>query len=271
MYWIAISIGKSPSFSIYIGFGCNFSLFLFKYSTKDFKPPSKQKSAFLGVSSLKSSTIMWSPFVKNAISLNLVSNTSNWYSNVSKIVPSAKNLTVVPVLSESPILFKLSTTFPLWNFIWNIPPSLWIVTSVHSDNALTTDAPTPCRPPDTLYPLSPPNFPPACNFVYTVSAADIFVFGCISTGIPLPSSSTFIIFPGSIVTCIFLQYPAKASSTALSTISYTKWWSPLIDTLPIYIPGLFLTASSPSSTWICSALYSCSNFSMLFLLIFQSF
>ena len=30
----------SPSFSIYIGVLCNFSLFLFKYSTKDTKPPS---------------------------------------------------------------------------------------------------------------------------------------------------------------------------------------------------------------------------------------
>ena len=55
-----------------------------------------------------------------------------------------------------------------------------------------------------------------------ISAAEIFVLGCISTGIPLPSSSTLIIFPFSIVTLIFLQYPANASSTELSTISYTK-------------------------------------------------
>ena len=55
-----------------------------------------------------------------------------------------------------------------------------------------------------------------------LSAADNPVFLCFSTGIPLPSSSTEIIFPGSIFTFIFLQYPASASSTELSTISYTK-------------------------------------------------
>ena len=33
-------------------------------------------------------------------------------------------------------------------------------TSNHSERALTTDAPTPCKPPETLYP-PPPNFPPA--------------------------------------------------------------------------------------------------------------
>ena len=143
MYWIAISIGKSPSFSIYIGVGCNFSLFLFRYSTNEISPPSKQKSAVFGVSSLVSCSVMCSPFVRKAISLNLFSNTSNSYCSVSKIVSSARNLTVVPVLSEFPIFVRLSTTFPLSNFIWKIPPSLWIVTSVHSDNAFTTDAPTP--------------------------------------------------------------------------------------------------------------------------------
>ncbi len=39
---------------------------------------------------------------------------------------------------------------PFWNTF----------TSSHSDKALTTDAPTPCNPPDTLYP-PPPNLPPA--------------------------------------------------------------------------------------------------------------
>ncbi len=41
--------------------------------------------------------------------------------------------------------------------------------------------------------------------IYTVSAVDIFVFGCISTGIPLPLSWTVITFPGSIVTFISVQ------------------------------------------------------------------
>ena len=41
--------------------------------------------------------------------------------------------------------------------------------------------------------------------VYTVSAVEICVFGCISTGIPLPLSSTLITFPGSIITFISVQ------------------------------------------------------------------
>ncbi len=38
------------------------------------------------------------------------------------------------------------------------------LTVSHSESALTTDAPTPWRPPDTLYP-PPPNFPPAWRTV----------------------------------------------------------------------------------------------------------
>ena len=49
------------------------------------------------------------------------------------------------------------------------------LTSNHSDNAFTTEAPTPCKPPDTLYP-PPPNFPPACNTVKIVSTVEIPVF-----------------------------------------------------------------------------------------------
>ena len=55
------------------------------------------------------------------------------------------------------------------------------------------------------------------HLVYEI--VDIPVLGCISTGIPLPLSSTLIIFPGSIIIFISEQYPAKASSTQLSTIS----------------------------------------------------
>ena len=132
---------------------------------------------------------------------------------------SAKNLTFVPVPFALPITSNFWVVFPFSNFIWYKLPSLFIVTSVQLDKAFTTDAPTPWRPPDTLYPLSPPNFPPACKTVYTVSAVEIPVLGWISTGIPLPLSSTLIMFPGSIITFISVQYPAKASSTPLSTIS----------------------------------------------------
>ena len=57
-----------------------------------------------------------------------------------------------------------------------------------------------------------------------------------------------------IVTVIFLQYPAKASSMELSITSKTMWCKPDPSSVsPIYIPGLFLTASKPFKTLIESA------------------
>ena len=49
-------------------------------------------------------------------------------------------------------------------------PSRFTSTRSVSESAFTTETPTPCRPPDTLYP-SPPNLPPACSFVSTTSSA----------------------------------------------------------------------------------------------------
>ena len=55
--------------------------------------------------------------------------------------------------------------------LYTLPP--WqISTSSQLERAFTTDAPTPCRPPDTLYP-PPPNLPPACRIVNTTSTAGI--------------------------------------------------------------------------------------------------
>ena len=76
---------------------------------------------------------------------------------------------------------------------------LCIVTSSHSDKAFTTDAPTPCNPPDTLYP-PPPNLPPACKIVKTTSTAGKPALWLIPTGIPLPLSITVIELSSLIVT-----------------------------------------------------------------------
>ena len=70
---------------------------------------------------------------------------------------------------------------------------------------------------------------------------------------PRPLSVTVMVSPGLMVTVISVQYPARASSMALSTISYTRWCRPEADVEPIYIPGRLRTASSPSSTWISEA------------------
>ena len=51
------------------------------------------------------------------------------------------------------------------------------------------------------------------------SAADFFSPLCMSTGIPLPSSLTVIVPSELILTFIFLQWPASASSMELSTTS----------------------------------------------------
>ena len=83
-------------------------------------------------------------------------------------------------------------------------PSLLIFNFNFSESALTTETPTPCNPPDTLY-ESWSNLPPACNCVIITSAADIFSPLCISTGIPLPSSSTVTVLSVLIETVIFLQ------------------------------------------------------------------
>ena len=56
------------------------------------------------------------------------------------------------------------------------------------DSALTTELPTPCRPPETAYPL-PPNLPPACRIVSTTSTVDFFSIGWMSTGMPRPLST----------------------------------------------------------------------------------
>ena len=59
---------------------------------------------------------------------------------------------------------------------------------------------------------------------------------------------------------IFDAKPATASSIELSNTSETRWWSPLLSVPPIYIPGRFLTGSSPSRTSIDDASYTCFDF-----------
>ena len=75
-------------------------------------------------------------------------------------------------------------------YVWRqTKPSLWISTSIRVDSALTTETPTPCRPPETAYAL-PSNLPPACSMVSATSTPGFFSFGCMSTGMPRPLSMT---------------------------------------------------------------------------------
>src|SRR5579864_1316036 len=58
------------------------------------------------------------------------------------------------------------------------------------------------------------------------------------------------------VTSILLAKPASASSTDLSTTSYTRWCSPISPLEPMYMAGRKRTASMPPRTFISSAVYS---------------
>ena len=128
---------------------------------------------------------------------------------------------------------------------------------------MTTDTPTPCRPPEISY-TSCENLPPACSCVIITSAADIPSPLWIPTGIPRPSSDTDAELSVYNVTTILLQCPANASSIELSTTSYNMWCNPLISSvLPMYIPGRFRTASRPLRTLIESASYNERSFSCI--------
>ena len=62
-----------------------------------------------------------------------------------------KKLICVPVFLELLIDFNGFTAFPFLNSIKNFFPSLSIVNSNFSESAFTTETPTPCNPPETLY------------------------------------------------------------------------------------------------------------------------
>ena len=128
-------------------------------------------------------------------------------------------------------------------------PSLWTSTFTNVERAFTTEIPTPWRPPLTVY-APDSNFPPACKVVKTVVRAETFVFGWGFTGIPLPLSSTVTDPFFSKETFISEHLPAIASSTELSTTSQMRWCKPFGPVDPIYIAGLFLTASRPSRIFI---------------------
>ena len=136
---------------------------------------------------------------------------------------------------------------PRLKLIAQVCPLRSTSTSSREDRALTTLAPTPCRPPDAAY-EPPPNLPPACSFVNTTSTPDRPVFGSTSTGMPRPSSATSTEPSRCSTTSIVWQWPPSASSTALSMISHRQCMSPRESVEPMYMPGRLRTASRPSRT-----------------------
>ena len=57
------------------------------------------------------------------------------------------------------------------------------------------------------------------NELNTTSRAGLPVWGWMSTGMPRPLSVTVMVLPGLMVTVMSVQWPARASSMELSTIS----------------------------------------------------
>src|SRR5687768_8547623 len=89
------------------------------------------------------------------------------------------------------------------------------------------------------------------------SSALFLLVGCLSIGIPRPSSSIVIDEPSLCsVTHIFEAWPFIASSMELSRISQTRWCRPALPTPPMYMPGRRRTGSRPSRTVMSFAVYA---------------
>ena len=68
-----------------------------------------------------------------------------------KICLDGKKVILVPVSLDFPNTFKGDFASPFLNSIKYFLPSLLISSCNFSDKAFTTETPTPCKPPDTLY------------------------------------------------------------------------------------------------------------------------
>ena len=70
--------------------------------------------------------------------------------DVAERLAEAMKCTSVPRRSDGPMSASGDTGTPRRNSIWWNLPSRQILSLSQSDSALTTDTPTPCRPPETL-------------------------------------------------------------------------------------------------------------------------
>ena len=152
LYWPATST-SIPSFlpSKYMT-GPNTSLSSFKYSTNSLIPSAYKNSSSVYGSVLSSVKVIFTPFNKKADSLNLSAKVLKLYFVVEKILSSGLNVTFVPLLRLAlPILRKVPTGCPpLTKSSSYSIPSRTVFTVNFEESALTTEAPTPCSPPEVL-------------------------------------------------------------------------------------------------------------------------
>ena len=89
------------------------------------------------------------------------------------------------------------------------------------------------------------------------SAAETPSSAWMPVGMPRPLSSTVTEPSGFSWMRMRSQWPASASSMALSDTSNTMWWRPEPSSVsPMYMPGRLRTASRPLRTLMLSAPYS---------------
>ena len=140
---------------------------------------------------------VWRARVTSSSQVNAASRVKIWRSGQKRIrVPVTPFLTRLPLCSpdcganaaDGPSPAKTPGA-PRWNDIAWVAGERSTSTSRRTDRALTTEAPTPCRPPVAAYD-PPPNLPPACSLVKTTSTPERPVLGSLSTGMPRPSSWT---------------------------------------------------------------------------------
>ncbi len=98
-----------------------------------------------------SDSTMVTPELRNASSRSRCSSVAKSNSVMVKVCFEGRNVTSVPRLSPaSPVTASGATASPSRNSMACSLPSRQIVSLSQVDSALTTETPTPCRPPDTL-------------------------------------------------------------------------------------------------------------------------
>ncbi len=118
------------------------------YSTKPLTPPEYAKFSVLP--SRWSINSIFVPLLRNESSRMRLARMSKWYSMLLNVSDEAMKCTSVPRRSLGATTASGATGTPRRNSIWCNLPSRQILSFSQLDSALTTDTPTPCRPPATL-------------------------------------------------------------------------------------------------------------------------
>ncbi len=113
--------------------------------------PSRSTSSPAGISGTRSSMrVIRRPLLRKAYCWNRERSVSQSYWTESKILSSAQKVTVVPVASVSSIFRRGPVATPWSKDIRKAWPFWRTQTSRRVERALTTEEPTPWRPPETL-------------------------------------------------------------------------------------------------------------------------